>query len=267
MHSLVKYLEPADMSGAELLALQGLAQTLLDSVQKLLSGKELPSVCPSPSASRRRRRQATLRKFYGAYKDRVLPSEDKAVQVSLSDLGPAPVPFVWSSMNTVPDPGASTLSPGALPDLPGHVSSNQGVALSDDDVATLISDLSKVQLRTYDCRSAALRARQRAFLQADVEQLANHIRSGLQHVHRLVAHMQAIDDMCALDNSPQLPELAVPFDDVVQPPGIDVVSGDSADSMRSSQPIVSPLGQPADGWGPMFPENAPQRSGHDCKQQ
>ena len=137
------------MCGAELLALQGLAQTLLDAVQKLLSGKEQPPVCPSPSASRRRRRQATLSKLYGAYKDSVLPSEDKALQVSLSDLVPAPVPFGSSSMNSVADAGACTLSPSAQPDLSGHVSSNQGEALSDYDVATIISDLSNVQLRTY----------------------------------------------------------------------------------------------------------------------
>ena len=106
------------------------------------------------------------------------------MQVSLSDLGSAPVPFVWSSMNTVPDPGACTLSPGALPDLPDHVSSNQGVALSDDDLATCISDLTKVHLHTYDCRRAALLSRIRDRCWDVSGQLTNLIQSGVQHVHQ-----------------------------------------------------------------------------------
>ncbi len=75
---------------ADLRALQCLAQTLLEAVNQLASGSvplPPPQFTLSSSMSRRRRRQATLRKLFAAsVRDRTSASEDKALQVAMSNM-------------------------------------------------------------------------------------------------------------------------------------------------------------------------------------
>ena len=127
---------------ADLLSLQTLAQTLLDAVTLQASGSTMqPSqLLHSRSVRRRRRRQATLRKLYSAS---VVASSSMACEDSSAPVSSAHDCVVTSDV-TSPIPTGLTLQ------------TNLTEALTNDEVATILSDLPSVHLSTYDCSRSAL---------------------------------------------------------------------------------------------------------------
>ena len=163
---------------ADLASLQALAQTLLDSVILLASRSttqpsQLP---PCRSVSRRRRRQATLRKLYSAavVDSSSVAHEDtppqvssaQGCQVSAADLAAPPIP-TGSDLQT------------------NHIE-----ALTGDEVATFLGDLPRVQLCTYDCSRHALAQRLRARLEADCYRLQEHLQGGIQQLRQFASEMR-----------------------------------------------------------------------------
>ena len=120
---------------ADICVLQALAQALLDGLALLSSCYTAqPSQFPaSRSARRRGRRHATLRKLYST------PVVDEV----LSEVTPSPIPT------------GSTLP------------TNHGEALTDDEVATVLSDPPSVHLCTHDCRRSAPCLRIKSRLETD----------------------------------------------------------------------------------------------------
>ena len=234
---------------ADLLALQCLAQTVLDAVKKF-SG----SSCPPPvstqasSKSRRLRRQATLRKLYAASVRGSLPvAEDVVSHHSTSKLEKAEVCSRPSPQLNEGEPFAVMI-----------------------EVDTCIADLGKLQLRTYDCSLAALRARLHARLKADAELLTVQLKSGIKQLRKLSADMDLLAvESCPIPstNDPVVTQPAL----ALRPAASGVVSGVSGDPARPFQGISNPLGAPVSGWGPLFndssPPIAPQQHRQECKQQ
>jgi len=245
---------------ADLRSLQGLAQTLLDGVTQLArSATSQPSQSSlSRSVRRRRRRQSMLRKLYSAAEvdSSPLASEDMSVQVSLAqglvvssaDLTPSPIPE-GSTLHVGADAAPCAVSPAVQP----LQSSNQVVALSDDVMATILCDLSFVQLNTYDCSRTALCSRIKAQLETDFKLLYDQLHVGSQQLNQLVQEMRLCET--AVDNYALTPVLAQHPDNSSLSLETGVIS-EVSDALRPLQPIVSPLGQPAEECGPFDDSDA-----------
>ena len=82
-------------------------------------------------------------------------------------------------------------------------------------------------------------------------------------MHQIVSEMRLCESVLA--NSGLTLVLAQP--DNSSPAPETVSASEVDDTMRPSQRIISDVGQPAEGWGPLFPEDAPHRGGQECKQQ
>ena len=104
-------------------------------------------------------------------------------------------------------------------------------APSDYDIATCISDFPNVQMRTIDCRRAALRVWLRACLEADAEHFSSHLQIAVQQLHQLSTAMRA------LDMYPFVSAVVEPCDEAYQLLESDVVAKGLVDTLRPFQPI------------------------------
>ena len=66
-------------------------------------------------------------------------------------------------------------------------------------------DLDALQLLTYDCSHAALRARLHAHLQADAELLTEQFRSAIDRLRKCSSDMGIVESICTMSDIPSDP--------------------------------------------------------------
>ena len=123
-------------------------------------------------------------------------------------------------------------------------------ALTGNEVATILCDLSSAQLCTYDCSRSALSYRFKRRLETDFKLLQKQLREGVQQLHQIVCEMRLCES--GMDNSGPTPVSAQPDNSTHDPDSVSASEVD--DAMRPFQPIVSPHGQPEAGWGRLLPK-------------